>query len=53
MGNTRPMAIQLPEELFLQLKEYLKRHGLKQKDFVIGLIEKALAEDKVPEQTAE
>lgn len=53
MGNTRPMAIQIPEELFLQLKEYLKKHGLKQKDFIISLIQQALAEDETPEQTAE
>ena len=53
MGNTRPMAIQIPEELFLQLKDYLQKHGLKQKEFVIGLIQQALAEDKAPEQTAE
>lgn len=53
MGNTRPMAIQIPEELFLQLKEYLKKHGLKQKDFVISLIKQALAENEAPEQTAE
>lgn len=53
MGNTRTMAFQIPEELFLQLKDYLQRRGLKQKEFVIGLIEQALAEDETPEQTAE
>lgn len=53
MGNTRTLAFQIPEELFLQLKEYLQKHGLKQKEFVIGLIEQALTEDKAPKQTAE
>lgn len=53
MDKTRTMAFQIPEELFLQLKEYLQKHGLKQKEFVIGLIQQALAEDETPEQTAE
>lgn len=53
MGNTRTMAFQIPEELFLQLKEYLQKHGLKQKEFVIGLIQQAIAEDEMSDQTAE
>ena len=46
MEYTKTLAFQIPEELFLQLKEYLQKHGLKQKEFVIGLIQQALAEDK-------
>lgn len=53
MGNTRTMAFQIPEELFLQLKEYLQKHGLKQKEFMIGLIQQALAEGKASEQATE
>lgn len=53
MDKTRTMAFQMPEELFLQLKDYLQKHGLKQKEFVIGLIEQAIAEDKAANQTAE
>ena len=45
-GDMRTMAIQLPEELFERLKAYLKRNNLKQKQFIIGLIEDALEEDK-------
>ena len=41
-GDMRTMAIQLPEELFERLKAYLKRNNLKQKQFIIGLIEDAL-----------
>ena len=41
-GDMRTMAIQLPEELFERLKAYLKKNGLKQKQFIIGLIEDAL-----------
>ena len=45
-GDMRTMAIQLPEELFERLKAYLKKNGLKQKQFIIGLIEDALAQDE-------
>ena len=45
-GDMRTMAIQLPEELFERLKAYLKRNNLKQKQFIIGLIEDALEQDK-------
>lgn len=50
MGKTRTMAFQVSEELFQQIKEYLARYEqtyhrkLTQKEFVIGLIEQALAE---------
>lgn len=33
MYDTRTMAIQMPEELFLRLKDYLQKYGLKQKEF--------------------
>ena len=45
-GDMRTMAIQLPEELFERLKAYLKKNGLKQKQFIIMLIEDALEEDE-------
>ena len=51
-GDMRTMAIQLPEELFGRLKAYLKKNNLKQKQFIIGLIEDALEEDEA-EDTAE
>lgn len=51
-GDTRTLATQIPEELFERLKAYLKKNGLKQRQFIIGLIEDALEEDKV-EDTAE
>ena len=44
-GDMRTMAIQLPEELFERLKAYLKKNILKQKQFIIGLIEDALEQD--------
>ena len=45
-GDMRTMAIQLPEELFERLKAYLKKNNLKQKQFIIGLIEDALEQDE-------
>lgn len=49
-GATRTLAFQVSEELFERIKAHLKKKGLKQKDFVIGLIEQALAEDDEGEQ---
>lgn len=43
-GTTRTLAFQVPEELFERVKAHLKVTGLSQKEFVIGLIEKALQE---------
>lgn len=52
-GDTRTLAVQIPEELFLRLDAYLKRSGIKsKKQFLISLIEAALAEGE-KEETAE
>ncbi|MEG1884613.1 MAG: 4-oxalocrotonate tautomerase, partial [Clostridia bacterium] len=41
--KTRTLAFQVSEELFRRVKKHLDRNpGLKQKEFVIGLIEQAL-----------
>lgn len=45
-NGTRTLAFQVSEELFNQIKAHLKRTGLSQKDFVIGLIEQAIAADQ-------
>ena len=50
-GDTRTLATQIPEELFERLKAYLKKNNLKQKQFIIGLIEDALEQEE--EDTAE
>lgn len=39
MENTRTMTIQMPEKTCQRMKAYLKRHKVKQKDFVLGLVE--------------
>lgn len=45
MENMRTMAFQVPDELFQRIKDYLNRHQMTQKDFVIGLIETELNRD--------
>ena len=50
MTGSRTMAFQIPEELFQRIKTHLARETartgvtLTQRDFVLGLIERALAE---------
>ncbi len=45
MANTRTLAIQIPEELFQRIKDYLQRNNMTQKQFIIGLIEDELNRD--------
>ena len=42
MKAERTLAVQIPAELFERLKEYLAARSLKQKQFLIQLIESAL-----------
>ena len=51
MGNMRTMAFQVPEDLFLQIKDYLERHNMTQKQFVLGLIQDELDRDYEERQT--
>ena len=44
MGETRTLAVQMPAELFDRLDEYLAKNKLKKKEFIIGLVRKALNE---------
>jgi len=46
MSNMRTMAFQVPEEMFQEIKDYLNRHHMKQKDFVLGLIRAELDRDQ-------
>ena len=50
MGNMRTMAFQVPEDLFNQIKDYLKRHNMTQKQFVLGLIQDELDRDYEEQQ---
>ena len=46
MANSRTVAVQVTEELFYRLKAVLVQNGMKQKDFLIGLIEAALEKEE-------
>jgi len=46
MEKTRTMAFTVSEETFQRIKGYLKRHNVKQRAFVVGLVEAALDEDE-------
>ena len=50
-GATRTLAFQVPEELFERVKARLRVTGQSQKEFVIGLIEKALQEAEAEAET--
>ena len=56
-NGTRTLAFQVSEELFGRIKAHLNLTGQSQKDFVIGLIEQALADaatlpEKEPDKSA-
>ena len=53
VADTRTMAIQISEGLFQRLKEHLAKEQISQKQFIIGLIEKALEEAERAEETEE
>ena len=50
MGNMRTMAFQIPSELFDRIKDYLDRHHMTQKQFVLGLIQDELDRDYEEQQ---
>ena len=50
--STRTVAIQVGEELFQRIKKHLTKTGLTQKSFLLGVIEKALAETETAEAPA-
>jgi hypothetical protein len=39
MENMKTMTVQMPEGTYQRMKEYLKRHQVKQKDFLTRLLE--------------
>ena len=46
MGAVRTVAVQVTEDLFSRLKAVLAKNGMKQKDFLIGLIEEAIEKEE-------
>ena len=53
MSNMRTMAFQVPQEMFDEIKDYLNRHHMKQKDFVLGLIRAELDRDQQQTESQE
>ena len=50
--ETRTVAFQVPPELFEEFKAYLQRNHLKQKEFFLACIQRALAEDRPADEPA-
>ena len=50
MGNMWTLAFQVPEELFREIKDYLQRNNMTQKEFVVGLIENEIERDLAQRQ---
>ena len=53
MSNMRTMAFQVPQEMFDEIKDYLNRHHMRQKDFVLGLIRAELDRDQQQTESQE
>ena len=53
MGAVRTVAVQVTEDLFSRLKAVLAKNGMKQKDFLIQIIEEALEKAEAEWQSKE
>ena len=50
--ETRTVAFQVPPELFEEFKAYLQRNHIKQKEFFLACIQRALAEESPADKPA-
>ena len=50
--NMKTIAFQVPAELFEEFKAYLQRNHLKQKEFFLACIQRALAEERPADEPA-
>jgi len=53
MGNMKTLALQIPEDLFQRIKDYLHRNNMTQKEFVIGLIENELEREQTERENTD
>ncbi len=53
MANTRTIALQVSEELFQKIKDYLQRNNMTQKEFLTGLIEDEIERDIAERENAD
>ena len=51
MENMKTIAVQVPEDLFQRIKDYLQRNNMTQKQFLIGLIEDELERDQTERES--
>ena len=51
MANTRTIAVQVPEDLFQRIKDYLQRNNMTQRQFLIALIEDELERDQTERES--
>ena len=51
MANMKTIAVQVPEDLFQRIKEYLQRNDMTQKQFLIGLIEDELEREQTERES--
>lgn len=51
MANMKTIAVQVPEDLFQRIKEYLQRNNMTQRQFLIGLIEDELERDQTERES--
>lgn len=51
MANMKTIAVQVPEDLFQRIKDYLQRNNMTQRQFLIGLIEDELERDQTERES--
>ncbi len=51
MANMKTIAVQVPEDLFQRIKDYLQRNNMTQKQFLIGLIENELEREQTERES--
>lgn len=51
MVNTRTIAVQVPEDLFQRIKDYLQRNNMTQRQFFLGLIEDELEREQTERES--
>ena len=51
MANMKTIAVQVSEDLFQRIKDYLQRNNMTQKQFLIGLIEDELERDQTERES--
>ena len=51
MANMKTIAVQVPEDLFQRIKDYLQRNNMTQKQILIGLIEDELEREQTERES--